>query len=100
MYAARTRSGLTPAVREQLQQWFRGLETLECPFANLPEARAGRWGEGLTGAKMKTCRWLKQFLVRQFEFVEWTPEKHLRHSRFVTLREIGPHPISDEFPTE
>jgi bifunctional non-homologous end joining protein LigD len=45
MYAARTRSGLTPAVREHLHQQFRGLETLECPFANLPEARAGRWGE-------------------------------------------------------
>jgi hypothetical protein len=26
------------------------------PFANLPEARAGRWGEGLTEAKMKNCR--------------------------------------------
>jgi hypothetical protein len=34
-----------------------GLETPEGPFANLPEARAGRWGEGLTAAKMKNCRW-------------------------------------------
>ncbi len=34
------------------------LESPECPFANLPEARAGRWGEGLTAAKMKDCRWL------------------------------------------
>jgi bifunctional non-homologous end joining protein LigD len=34
-----------------------GLETPECPFANLPEVRAGRWGEGLTAAKMKNCRW-------------------------------------------
>jgi ATP-dependent DNA ligase len=56
MYAARTRSGFTPTVREQLHQRFRGLETPECPFANLPEARAGRWGEGLTAAKMKACR--------------------------------------------
>jgi bifunctional non-homologous end joining protein LigD len=87
MYAARTRSGFTPAVREQLHQRFRGLEIPECPFANLPEARAGRWGEGLTAAKMKNCRWLKPVLVAQFEFVEWTPDKHLRHSRFVGLRE-------------
>jgi ATP-dependent DNA ligase len=56
IYAARTRSGFTPAVREQLHQRFRGLETPECPFVNLPEARAGRWGEGLTAAKMKSCR--------------------------------------------
>jgi len=62
MYAARTRSGFTPAVREQLHQRFRGLEANECPFANLPEARAGRWGKGLTAAKMKNCRWLKPVL--------------------------------------
>jgi DNA ligase D-like protein (predicted ligase) len=87
MYAARTRSGFTPAVREQLHQRFRGLETPECPFANLPEARPGRWGDGLTAAKMKNCRWLEPVLVGQFEFVEWTPDKHLRHSRFVGWRE-------------
>ena len=37
---------------------------------------AGRWGEGLTAAKMKNCCWLKPALVAQFEFVEWTPNKH------------------------
>ena len=87
MYAARTRSGFTPAVREQLHQRFQGLETPDCPFANLPEARAGRWGEGLTAEKMKNCRWLRPVLVGRFEFVEWTPDKHLRHSRFVGLTE-------------
>ena len=51
-----TRSGFIPALREQLHQRFQGLETPQCPFANLPEARAGRWGEGLTTAKMKNCR--------------------------------------------
>jgi ATP-dependent DNA ligase len=89
MYAARTRSGFTPAVREQLHPRFRRLETSECPFANLPEARAGRWGEGLTAAKMKDCRWLKPLLVGQFEFVEWTADRRLRHSRFVGLRSAG-----------
>jgi hypothetical protein len=34
---------------------------------------------------MKSCRWLRPILVGQFEFVEWTPDKHLRHSRFVEL---------------
>ena len=54
MYAARTRRGFHSSRREQLHPRFRGLETPECPFANLPEARPGRWGEGLTAAKMKT----------------------------------------------
>jgi ATP-dependent DNA ligase len=31
--------------------------------------------------------WLKPKLVGQFDFAEWTPENHLRHSRFVGLRE-------------
>ena len=36
---------------------------------------------------MVDCRWLKPVLVAQFEFVEWTEDAHLRHSRFVGLRE-------------
>jgi ATP-dependent DNA ligase len=34
--------------------------------------------------------WLKPVLVGQFEFVEWTEDAHLRHSRFVGLREDKP----------
>ncbi len=30
---------------------------------------------------------VKPVLVVQFEYVEWTPEGHLRHSRFMGLRE-------------
>jgi len=43
-HAARTRSGFTPASREQLQKRLKGLETGECPFSNLPEKKAGRGG--------------------------------------------------------
>jgi len=86
IYAARTRNGFTPASREELMQRMRLLETTHCPFANLPEARAGRWGVGLTAEKMTDCRWVKPVMVGQFEFVEWTPDGHLRHSRFVALR--------------
>jgi DNA ligase D-like protein (predicted ligase) len=87
IYVARTRNGFTPASRAALSKKFRGLEIPTCPFANLPEAKSGRWGQGLTAAKMKDCRWLRPELVGQFEFTEWTPEGHLRHSRFVGLRE-------------
>ncbi len=66
---------------------FRELEIAECPFANLPEPRGGRWGQGLTAAKMEERRWLKPERVGQFEFTEWTPDNHLRHSRFVALRD-------------
>jgi ATP-dependent DNA ligase len=51
------------------------------------EAKSGRWGQGLTAEKMKDCRWLRPRLVGQFEFVEWTPDGHLRHVRFMGTRE-------------
>jgi bifunctional non-homologous end joining protein LigD len=37
--------------------------------------------------KMNNCRWLKPELVAQIEFAEWTPDGHLRHSKFVGLRD-------------
>jgi DNA ligase D-like protein (predicted ligase) len=87
IYAARTRNGFTPATRADLMNRFEGLESELCPFANLPEPRSGRWGAGLTAAKMKDCCWLKPVLVGQFEFLEWSSDNHLRHSRFIALRE-------------
>jgi DNA ligase D-like protein (predicted ligase) len=87
IYAARTRNGFTPGSRAELFKKIKPLETKECPFANLPEKKAGRWGAGLTAVKMVDCRWLDPQLVGQFEFVEWTADDHLRHSRFVGLRE-------------
>lgn len=87
IYVARTRNGFTPRLRDDLFKLMKKFETEKCPFANLPEARNGRWGQGLTAAKMKECKWLRPVLVGQFEFVEWTPDNHLRHSRFIGLRE-------------
>jgi bifunctional non-homologous end joining protein LigD len=86
LYAARTRNGFTPASRAELFKKGKPLGIEDCPFANLPEKKAGRWGAGLTAAKMAACRWLKPVLVGQFEFVEWTSDAHLRHCRFVALR--------------
>ena len=53
LYVSRTRNGFTPRVREELLKRFRGLEITECPFANLPEARAGGGGRG---SRRKRCR--------------------------------------------
>jgi len=90
IYAGRTRNGFTPAVRRRLFTRFRGLEIEHCPFANLPEAKSGRWGAGLTAVKMKDCRWLNPVLVAQIDFLEWTADHHLRHTTFVALRDDRP----------
>jgi bifunctional non-homologous end joining protein LigD len=36
---------------------------------------------------MAECRWLKPVLVGNFEFVEWTGENHLRHTKFIGIRD-------------
>ncbi len=87
IYAGRTRSGFTPAVRAAVFKKFRGLEIKACPFVNLPEKKPGRWGQGLTKEKMAGCVWLRPELVAQIEFLEWTGDNHLRHTKFVGLRE-------------
>ena len=87
IYVARTRNGFTPALRAGLMKRLRALEKAECPFSNLPESKSGRWGQGLTAEKMKECRWIKPQLVGRFEFLEWTPDDHLRHSKFISLRD-------------
>jgi ATP-dependent DNA ligase len=37
--------------------------------------------------KMKECVWVRPELVAQIEFLEWTDADHLRHSKFIGLRE-------------
>ncbi len=92
-YVARTRNGFTLASRAELFKKIRAFEVSRCPFANLPESHNGRWGVGLTAEKMKVCKWLEPRLTGLFEFVEATQDGHLRHSKFVSLRDqIGsPH---------
>ena len=84
-YVANVRNGFVPRVRQEVYRRFKGLETDRCPFVNLPEKRRTMWA--LTAEQMKECVWLKPQLVAQIEFTEWTPDGHLRHSRFVGLRE-------------
>ena len=59
----------------------------ECSFANLPETGKSRWSLGLTAAKMKKCTWVRTKSVAQIEFLEWTDADHLRHAKFVRLRD-------------
>jgi ATP-dependent DNA ligase len=86
MYAGRIRAGLPAEFRRVLLPYFEELQTVRCPFRNLPEFTEGRWGEGLTAAKMPLCRWLDPFIVARIEFLEWTPEGRLRHPRFAGIR--------------
>lgn len=84
-YAARVRAGFVPLTRRKVFEEIKGLRTAECPFVNLPEREAGRWGQGLTAEKMKECVWVKPERTAEIEFLERTGSDHLRHPKFVTL---------------
>lgn len=87
IFIAKIRNGFTPALRRDVAQHFAGLRTPQCPFANLPEPASARRGEAITAEVMKKIQWLKPKLVAQIEFTEWTKGNHLRHSRFIELRD-------------
>lgn len=99
IFLAKVRNGFTPASRLRVARHFKGLETDKCPFANLPEPKNARRGKALTIEVMKQCHWLKPRLVAQVEFTDWTAGNHLRHSRFVGLRDDkNPHNVVRETP--
>jgi ATP-dependent DNA ligase len=74
-----------PRTRSKVFQWLNGLQVDACPFVNLPEKKSTQWA--LRREEMKNCVWLKPQLVAPIEFAEWTPDGHLRHSKFVGLRD-------------
>ena len=92
LYASKVRNGFVPRVRREVAKKFAGLERETCPFINLPEKRRTQWA--LTRDEMKNCTWLEPELVAQIEFLEWTPDHHLRAPRFAGIREDkDPHDV-------
>jgi DNA ligase D-like protein (predicted ligase) len=87
MFAARVRAGFVPATRREVFAKLKGLEISKCPFVNLPEAAPGRWGQGLTAEKMKSCLWVSPVVVVRIDFAEWTGGDKLRHTKFFAIRE-------------
>jgi DNA ligase D-like protein (predicted ligase) len=87
MFAGRVRAGFVPATRRKVFVQIKDLKTSECPFVNLPEVSAGRWGQGLTAEKMKGCIWVKPKTVVRIDFAEWTGADKLRNTKFVALRD-------------
>jgi ATP-dependent DNA ligase len=85
LYAAKVRNDFVPRLRREVWHKLKGLEIEACPFANLPEKKRTQWS--LTREEMKSFVWLEPKLVAQIEFTECTADGHLRHSKFVGLRD-------------
>jgi len=87
MFAGRVRAGFIPATRREVFAKIKEHQIPKCPFANLPEKEPGRWGQGLTAEKMKSCIWVKPQVVVRIDFAEWTGADKLRHTKFVAMRD-------------
>lgn len=55
LFVSKVRNGFTPSSRLRVASHFKGLEIATCPFTNLPESRAPRFGTPLTADVMKEC---------------------------------------------
>jgi ATP-dependent DNA ligase len=53
IFAAKVKNGFVPRVRDEFFPALKTLKAAHCPFKNLPEKKASRWGESLTAEKMK-----------------------------------------------
>jgi bifunctional non-homologous end joining protein LigD len=85
-YVARVRNGFVPEIRCRACALSRP-RSRPLPLRQPASEGQGSWGYGLTADKMKECRWLKPKLVAQIEYAEWTEGNHLRHSKFIGLRD-------------
>ncbi len=87
VFTGKVGTGFNETVLRSLISQFHNLEIQKCPFQNLPESTAGRYGSGITRAEMKRCHWLKPSLVCQIRFSEWTRDGKLRQPVFLGLRD-------------
>lgn len=80
-------SGFTASSLQRLHARMQPISRQACPFANLPQPRGQRYGQGITKAEMKSCHWVDPVLVCQVKFAEWTRDARLRQPVFLGLRE-------------
>jgi len=87
IFAGKVGSGFNSTLLRKLHSRFKKIARDFCPFANLPVSGASKWGQSLTAAEMKQCRWLDPQIVCQVKFSEWTRDNRLRQPVFLGLRE-------------
>jgi bifunctional non-homologous end joining protein LigD len=85
-FAGTVRAGFTSHTRRELLDKLRPLVQPDCPFANLPDSTADRWGGGVTADRMHEMRWTRPVLLAQVRFTEWTADSRLRHAAYLGLR--------------
>lgn len=86
-FAGKVGTGFNVKLLKSLHEQFQNIAAEDCPFVDLPEKRSGRYGQGVTAAEMRRCKWVKPVMVAQLKFAEWTRDDRLRQPVFLGLRE-------------
>ena len=86
-FAGKVGTGFNEKLLRTLFGIFKKIPRETCPFVDLPEKRAGRYGQGVTAAEMKLCHWIEPKIVCQIKFNEWTRDHRLRQPVFLGLRD-------------
>jgi len=93
IFVGKVGTGFDTALLHSLHARFQKMLRDTCPFSNLPEKHGARYGQAITAAEMRRCRWVQPNIVCQVKFSEWTRDNRLRQPVFLGLRE-------DKNPTE
>lgn len=83
-YVEAIKNGFVPATRQRVYEAIKDRKIDNCPFVNLPETKGAH---RMDRAKMKKTQWVKPGVVCEIAFNERTTNGHLRHSRFLRLRD-------------
>jgi DNA ligase D-like protein (predicted ligase) len=83
-YVDSVKNGFVPATRQRVFDAIDSTEIERCPFVNLPEKK-GIYK--MDRKKMKKVRWVQPRVIAEIAFNERTQAGHLRHSKFLRLRE-------------
>lgn len=78
------KNGFVPSTRQKVLDAIKGKEMEKCPFVNLPEKKGAH---RMDREKMARVRWLRPRIVAEIAFNERTQAGHLRHSKFLRLRD-------------
>jgi bifunctional non-homologous end joining protein LigD len=78
------KNGFVPATRRKVFDTVKGKEIQDCPFVNLPEKKGAY---RMDREKMKKVRWIQPRIIAEIAFNDRTQAGHLRHSKFLRLRD-------------
>ena len=85
VYAGNVGTGWNARTGRELHERLVALET-KTPTLDVASVKPGRWSRRSAGGE----RWVKPELVAAVAFREWTPEGHIRHAVYESLRADKP----------